>query len=191
MREQELKEKVMALRFFATIAAALATGLLLGSPVISQPTAGDQSGMGINGRINEAISLVTTSKLSCSEKYPAKRLKPKKGKPAIFMEKAFPHATDGQCYSCPRGLKPSTAHIHSRTACRLNAHISYRSASKGERVGFLKNCPKKHINDRATGQCWACHRGYKRTAFGITSDKACSRRFKTRVSRAYLRGPDG
>ena len=125
-------------------------------------------------------------KVRCDTKYRATRK----------LDKAFLHAYNLTCWSCPRGYKRSLdPNVAGRKACFKKAYskwskIKYRG--KGKRVMFVGiRCPRGSFRHGLTDRCYSCPGGYKRTVFHINSRKACEQVIRARHTRAHKRGKPG
>lgn len=82
----------------------------------------------------------------------------------------------GECWSCPKSKPRRTAYkVTSDRACATKEVF-------GEKLGpakfehKFKGCGGRSFYDpRKGGQCWSCPKGYTRTAYAVTDDKACAK----------------
>ncbi|MFO0581489.1 MAG: hypothetical protein U0229_04375 [Anaeromyxobacter sp.] len=82
----------------------------------------------------------------------------------------------GECWSCPKSKPRRTAYkVTSDKACATKELI-------GEKLGpakfehKFKGCGGRSFYDpRKGGQCWSCPKGFTRTAYAVTDDKACAK----------------
>ena len=91
----------------------------------------------------------------------------------------FWHFGDGYCYSCPDKYSRTAKGIKHEKACM---NIGKESVTDRTVATLVKpGKPAGSFLHLGKGKFYSCPKGYKRTAFGVDSDKACQ---ETTVSRA-------
>ena len=81
----------------------------------------------------------------------------------------------GECWSCPTGTQRTLSPVHSDKACVAKASKQFAAAK--QLANHMTLCPKgSFLDPRNGGECWSCPAGTNRTAYGVNSSKACSKR---------------
>lgn len=89
----------------------------------------------------------------------------------------FLHALNGKCYKCQDGFnRTANPDIDAPNACEKPAGESFSAATdRGPGTGLLKtDCARGAFFDIGKRRCYSCDRNTRRTAFPVTSPKACS-----------------
>jgi F5/8 type C domain-containing protein len=98
----------------------------------------------------------------------------------------------GTCWTCPEGSKRTVFAVQGTSACEVPAGEIFAKAiqhSKGK--GLLgTDCDGGQFWD-PNGYCYSCPSGYNRTAYSVTSDKACSQRVHASYTAATKVGEYG
>jgi len=100
----------------------------------------------------------------------------------------------GQCWSCPSSHPHRTVFgVNSNKACEKRAGINWSKANdRGRGTGLLRtDCPRGAFWD-PNGRCYSCPGGYGRSLeYGVTSSKACFRRYGASRRTASISGTQG
>lgn len=93
----------------------------------------------------------------------------------------------GTCWTCPEGYKRTVYGVKTGKACERAGGEQFAQATRhGRGFGPLgTNCADGQFWD-PNGYCYSCPSGYKRTAYAVTSSKACSRRVANSFKPATL-----
>ncbi|MCG8330072.1 MAG: discoidin domain-containing protein [Chitinophagales bacterium] len=93
----------------------------------------------------------------------------------------------GTCWTCPDGYNRTVFSVKSNKACERPAGERFARANRHSRGGGLlgTDCPGGQFWD-PNGYCYSCPSGYSRTAYPVTSDKACSQRVHADYKAARL-----
>ncbi|WP_421949377.1 discoidin domain-containing protein [Phaeodactylibacter xiamenensis] len=93
----------------------------------------------------------------------------------------------GTCWTCPQGYKRTVFSVKSDKACeRAGGEKLVRATRHGRGGGLIgTDCPGGQFLD-PNGYCYSCPQGYNRTAYPVTSDKACSQRVPADYQNAQL-----
>lgn len=120
----------------------------------------------------------------CGSKYGAKTY----GK--TRYDRAFLHAWNNTCWSCPAGYtRTANPDVKSRNACRKAGKTNHARAKKHKKVTFLGKCPKGQFLHVLNQTCYACPKGYRRTADpNVGGKKACVRKTKAKLAAGKYRG---
>ncbi len=91
----------------------------------------------------------------------------------------------GTCWTCPSGYNRTVFAVNSDKACERPSGELFAKAKKHGRGGGLlgTDCDGGQFLD-PDGYCYSCPNGYNRTAYPVTSDKACSQRVRADYQRA-------
>lgn len=110
---------------------------------------------------------------------------------------AFLDVGKGTCWQCPKSHPSRTVFaVDSGKACEKPAREDFKKATGPKTpTGLLRtDCPSGYFLDVLKGKCYSCG-GYARTAYSVTSNKACSKRVGASWARAREAGdagcPDG
>jgi len=98
----------------------------------------------------------------------------------------------GECWRCPKKHPRRTAYaVTSKKACATRAIVG-ESLTEAIYEHKRKNCTGRAFFDpRGGGECWACPKGYTRTAEPVTSKKACAKDSDEKLKPAAKEGPFG
>lgn len=79
-----------------------------------------------------------------------------------------------QCYSCPKGYERTLAPVTAGDACRKPGGTDFDPADYKSKFGCDRD-KGEFFDPRKGGECWSCPKNRpRRTAYGVTSDKACA-----------------
>ena len=104
--------------------------------------------------------------------------------------RAFLHAWDKTCWSCPAGFKRTVnPNVRAKNACQKAGRIGFARAKKHRKVKFLGKCPRGQFLHVLNQTCYSCPKGYRRSPDPrVGGKKACVKRTKDRWARGRYRG---
>lgn len=85
----------------------------------------------------------------------------------------FDPRNGGECWSCPGGYNRTAYAVTDAKACAYPAREDLKPAAYHKKAGCHES--RAFFDPRGGGECWRCPGGYNRTAYAVTSDKACSK----------------